>query len=92
AAEGDLVGTRMLGSEAEKETVLPLLLEGSEKTSLPLLLQGRVYADFREPRSYFATAFELILSLYGISPRHQAVADLLDSLREPERLKQSRRT
>ncbi|HEX5727750.1 MAG TPA: GTP-binding protein, partial [Longimicrobiaceae bacterium] len=86
AAEGDLVGTRMLGSEAEKETVLPLLLDGSEKTSLPLLLQGRVYADFREPRNYFATVFELILSLYGISPRHQAVADLLDSLREPERL------
>jgi hypothetical protein len=29
------------------------------------------------------TAFDLILSLYGIAPRDPAVADLRESLREP---------
>jgi hypothetical protein len=84
AAEGDLIGKRMLGTEAKKESVLPLLLAGTEESSLPLLLQGRVYADFRDAQAYFATAFDLILSLYQIPPHHQAVADLRESLRGSE--------
>jgi hypothetical protein len=84
AAEGDLIGKRMIGTETTKESVLPLLLAGTEESSLPLLLQGRVYADFRDAPAYFATAFDLILSLYEIPPRHHAVADLRESLRGPE--------
>ena len=84
AAEGDLIGKRMLGTEAGKETILPTLLAGTEETSLPPLLQGRVYADFRDSAGYFSTAFNVILSLYQIPPTDPAVADLRESLRESE--------
>ncbi len=83
AAEGDLIGQRLTGSEAEKESVLPVLLAGSEKSSFPPMLRRRVHADFRDEQAYFTTAFDLILSLYEIDSRDQAVADLRESLREP---------
>jgi hypothetical protein len=81
AAEVDLINRRMIGTEEQKESVLPLLVEGTEAASLPPLLQGRVYADFRDERAYFATAFELIRSLYRLPVTHPAVADLRESLR-----------
>ncbi len=43
------------------------------------LLQGPVYADFREGRRYFLTAFDVVLSLYGILPNDPAVAYLRKS-------------
>jgi hypothetical protein len=84
AAEGDLITKRMRGTEAQKETVLPVLLAGDEESAFPPLVQGRVYADFRNERAYFTTAFDLILSLYKIAPNAPAVADLRESLRESE--------
>jgi small GTP-binding protein len=81
AAEVDLINRRLLGTEQQKQTVLPLLLDGDDATSLSPLLQGRVYADFRDEFWYFTTAFDLILSLYEIKPFHPAVADLRESLR-----------
>ncbi len=82
AAEGDLIGQRMTGSEIGKESVLPVLLAGTAKSSFPPLLHGRVYADFRDENAYFTTAFDLILSLYEIPFGDPAVADLRESLRE----------
>ena len=82
AAEVHLISNRMLGKESKKETVLPLLLAGEEETALPPLLQRRVYADFRDERAYFITAFDLILSLYGIASNNPAVADLRELLQE----------
>jgi small GTP-binding protein len=84
AAEVDLINNRLLGTEPQKQSVLPLLLDGEKATSLPPLLQGRVYADFRDERKYFAAALDLILSLYQLPPNHPAVADLRESLRGPE--------
>ncbi|HEY3568546.1 MAG TPA: TIR domain-containing protein [Thermoanaerobaculia bacterium] len=84
AAEVDLINNRLLGTELQKQSVLPLLLAGEKTESLPPLLQGRVYADFRDELSYFAMAFDLILSLYQLPPNHPAVADLRESLRGPE--------
>jgi hypothetical protein len=84
AAEVDLINHRLLGTEQQKQSVLPLLLDGEKTDSLPPLLHGRVYADFREERTYFATAFDLILSLYLLSPNHPVVADLRESLRGRE--------
>ena len=84
AAEGDLAGIRMLATEDQKRTVLPVLLAGDESESFPALLRGRVYGDFRNDEAYFTTAFDLILSLYQIQPSHPAVADLLESLRGSE--------
>lgn len=80
AAEGDLIATRMIGTEAEKETVMPVLLEGTDKTAFPNLLRGRVYADFREPDDYFATMLDLLLSLFAIKPQDPVAVDLRASL------------
>jgi hypothetical protein len=84
AAEVDLIHNRLLGTEAEKQSVLPLLLDGEKAVSLPPLLQGRVYADFRSELGYFTSALDLILSLYQLPPNHSVVADLRESLRGPE--------
>ena len=84
AAEVDLIANRLLGTERQKESVLPLLLDGEKTASLPPLLHGRVYADFRDEGAYFTTAFDLILSLYQLPPTDPALADLRESLRGPE--------
>lgn len=84
AAEMDVVGIRLLATEDEKRTVLPVLLAGKESESFPALLRGRVYGDFRNEEAYFTTAFDLILSIYELPPNHSAVADLRESLRGPE--------
>jgi hypothetical protein len=84
AAEVDLIANRLLGTEEQKESVLPLLLAGEKTASLPPLLHGRVHADFREEEAYFRTAFDLILSLYQLPPNDPAVADLRATLGGPE--------
>jgi hypothetical protein len=84
AAEWDLAGIRLLATENQKQTVLPVLLAGQESESFPVLLRGRVYGDFREDDAYFANAFDLILDVYDISHRDPAVADLREALRGPE--------
>ncbi|HEY7403305.1 MAG TPA: TIR domain-containing protein [Candidatus Angelobacter sp.] len=82
AAEGDLIGKRLIGTETQKESVLPLLLEGNPETAFPPLLTKRVYADFREAKNYFRMMFDLILSLYQIPVDHQAVVDIRASMRK----------
>ena len=84
AAEVDVISNRLLGTEAQKETVLPLLLAGEKTSSLPPLLHGRVHADFRDEQAYFTIAFDLMLSLYQIPVTDRAVADLRESLRGTE--------
>jgi GTPase SAR1 family protein len=76
AAEYDVAGIRLLATEDEKRTILPVLLAGDESESFPALLRGRVYGDFRTEEEYFKTAFDLILSVYQLPPTHPAVADL----------------
>jgi small GTP-binding protein len=84
AAEVDLIANRLLGTEEQKASVLPLILSGDKTSALPPLLHGRVYADFRNELEYFKTAFDLILSLYQLLPNDPAVADLRDSLQQRE--------
>lgn len=81
AAEGDLIGWRMLGSEAEKESVLPVLFSGSPASSFPEILRPRVFADFRNKDAYFTVMFGLIVTLYGLSPKEPIVAELSESRR-----------
>jgi len=80
AAEGDLIGKRMIGTEAKKESVLPVLREGTEESAFPHVLHGRVYADFRQTEAYFDTALDLMLTLYEIQPRHPVAIELRESL------------
>ncbi len=81
AAEGDLIGKRLIGSEEQKSRVLPILRDGTDETSFPDLLLGRVYADFRDEASYFSSAFDIILTLFRLTPSQSAVADLRESLK-----------
>jgi hypothetical protein len=81
AAEGDLIGHRLTGTERRKRTVLPVLLDGTEETALPPLLRGRVYADFRQPDLYYTSALNLILSVHEISPHDPALGQLLESIK-----------
>jgi WD40 repeat protein len=77
AAEGELIGVRMIGTEKQKASVVPVLLEGDdERRSFPPLLLGRHFADFRDSSRYFMVAFDLMLSLYGIDTREPAIAEL----------------
>jgi GTPase SAR1 family protein len=84
ASEVDLISQRLMGTEDEKETVMPILRAGEKKTSLPPLMWDRVHRDFSNDRAYFITAFDFILDLYGIAHRDPAVADLRDLIRESE--------
>ena len=76
AAEGDLLGRRLIGTESRKQTVLPVLLDGTVETALPPLLHGRVYGDFRQPDRYFLNAFNLILSVHEIPPNDPTCVEL----------------
>ena len=82
AAECDQISVRMRGTEKQKRTVVPILLEADIGESLPPCLRDQVFCDFRKEEDYFVTAFDLILSLYRIAPSDPAVADLRESLRE----------
>jgi hypothetical protein len=81
AAEVDLINLRLTGTEEEKATVLPLLLEGTDRSSLPPLVRGKVYGSFLDENLYFPSLFDLILTLYRIPFGHPAVSDLRESLR-----------
>jgi len=86
AAECDLIGQRMIGSEESKRSVLPILLAGTEDSAFPPLLHGRVYADFRESGAYFDSVLDLLLSLYEIAPTQQIAKDLRELLGRPDGL------
>ncbi len=86
AAEVELISHRLLGTEAEKLTVLPVLCSGEKKSSFPPQLHGRVYADFSDPERYFLAAFDLVLSLYAIQHHDPAVADLREMLEGATRI------
>jgi hypothetical protein len=82
AAEVDLINIRLTGTEAQKASVIPLLLEGEERTSFPPLLHRRVYGDFTQEKKYFVTLFDLVLTLYRIPPNDPIVRDLREKLRD----------
>ena len=42
-------------------------------------MRDGIHADFRDESTYFATAFELIVSLYGLPQNHPAVLELRSS-------------
>jgi GTPase SAR1 family protein/Tol biopolymer transport system component len=81
AAEVDLINQRLVGTQNQKETVLPTLLDGDEDSSLPPLMRKKVFADFRKDEQYFAALFDLILTLHDIPFDNPAVSNLRESLR-----------
>jgi diguanylate cyclase (GGDEF)-like protein len=81
AAEVDLINSRLLATEEEKNTVLPLLREGEPKSALPPLMRGRVCGNFQREENYLESLFDLILTLYGIAFDHPTAEDFRESLR-----------
>ena len=77
AAEGDLIGTRMLGSEQSKASVLPVLRKGAPDEAFPPLLSGRVFADVRDDGRYFDGVLQVVLTLFALD----ASSDLASALR-----------
>ncbi|GAC1354272.1 MAG: hypothetical protein NVSMB38_32280 [Ktedonobacteraceae bacterium] len=82
AAEVDLLEQRLMGTEEQKASILPILLDGDEHTSLSPLMRRRVYGDFRKEEMYFVTLFDLLLTLYNVPFEDQIVQDLRFRLRE----------
>lgn len=80
AAEADLLKQRMLGTEARKRSVIPLILSGTRETSLPPLLRGQLNAEFKIESFYFGTLFKLVLKLWDIPQSDPAVAELIRDL------------
>lgn len=53
AAEGDLIGHRLTGTESRKRTVLPVLLDGTAETALPPFSTDGSIATSASPTSIF---------------------------------------
>ena len=86
AAEMDLINTRLIGTEEEKNSVLPLLREGEPKTALPSLMRGRVCGNFQHEDNYLESLFDLILTLYSIPFNNATAEGFRESLRSRVRL------
>jgi WD40 repeat protein len=80
AAEGDIVGMRMIGTELGKRTVLPVLLAGDEGESFPPLLRARVFSDFRREAQYARELINLIMTIYQIDRRNPLAIEIGDML------------
>lgn len=87
AAEVDLLNNRMIGTEEQKASIIPLLQSGDEAIAFPPLLQRRVYGDFRQEEMYFIALFDLVLTLYQVAFEHPIVQDLRAELRKEVRKK-----
>lgn len=78
AAEGDLIGVRLIGTEEDKRNIMPILLSGSAQESLPDILKGRVYSDMRDGGQYVTETLKLLFSLYGVGIREPVVSEILN--------------
>jgi hypothetical protein len=79
SAEMDLINQRFIGTkEADKETIIPLLISGSEVASFPPFLRKRVYVDFRQQSHYFERALDLFLQLHDVPTKHPAFREWRD--------------
>jgi small GTP-binding protein len=78
AAEGDIIGKRLIGTEEEKKAIIPILLTASAKESFPDLLHGRVYGDFRDSTDYAMQTIKLLMNLYEIKSRDKIVTEIMN--------------
>lgn len=77
AAESELIGKRLLGSDRLKSTVLPLLVSGSAQESFPPLLQTRGYLDLRDDARYFDNLLDVIAEIHSLGGMHRGVQQRL---------------
>jgi small GTP-binding protein len=68
SAEMDVIHNRLLATEDDKKTVLPVLLAGEPQTAFPSPLRTRVHASFVRDEDYFPNLVWLLLTMYRIPP------------------------
>src|SRR5258708_15722376 len=79
--EMEVGNQRLLGTDMQKRTVLPVLLEGNSEQSLPPLVRGRVFADFRIEAHYFVALFDLVLTMSGVGFDQPGIPEIRESQR-----------
>ncbi len=72
--------TRLRKRTEIRETVLPLLLEGTQTSAFPPLFEDSVYINFTDEKRYFVELFRLILRLYNIPFDYPGLVELMDSM------------
>ena len=73
-AELRLIKSKTMKRDKIHNRVIPLLREGTARTAFPPLLgEDKVFADFRNEKDFFASLFELVLTLHRI-PLEDTVA------------------
>jgi len=83
-AEIRMIQTRLRKRTAIRETVIPLLLDGSQKTSFPPLFEDSVYVSFKDEKRYFVELFRLILRLYNIPFDYPGLDELMATMEPAE--------
>jgi hypothetical protein len=84
-AELKLINTRLRKRSTVNETILPLLLEGTQASAFPPLAEDFAYFDFTGEESYFERLFEVLLKLYRIPFEDPAMRDLKEAIRTADR-------
>jgi WD40 repeat protein/GTPase SAR1 family protein len=79
AAEWDLISNRLLGTESDKRSILPLLLAGDVEEAFPPLLHGRVYVDFRRDDQYFRQLLDAVIKILGLPFDDNGVIELRET-------------
>lgn len=82
AAEVNMINKRLLNGPTERQdSVVPILLDGEAESSFPPLIQSLRHFDLRKENDYYSGLFDVVLTLFDVSFKLQAVSDLRDSLR-----------
>ena len=69
AAEYEVIAERLLGTDAQKASVLPIILEGTRKTAIPPgLASTRTAGDFTVPANYRVNLLHLMRTLWRVPP------------------------
>jgi hypothetical protein len=65
-AELRLINSKLRKRDDIRNTVIPLLCEGTQQEAVPPLLEDSVFIDFRIEADFFAHLFDLILTIHRI--------------------------
>ena len=82
ASEFDLIHQRLMGTELEKRSVRPIIVQGDQYISLPSLLRGRIFLDFRTEKLYYPSLFDLILSIHNADFNDNKIKEIRARLNE----------
>ena len=78
-AEVVLIESR-LRKASRRETIRPVLLEGTQETSYPPMFDGIVACEFLEKEKYFSELFLLVMSIHKIPFDHPRVEEFIEKM------------